>query len=317
MENKILSSEGSLCCHDALIPVIDGIFDTRFGLNKNYSARKCKKCDLVQTYPVPYFDEIKMFYELYYNFGNVNDTLYTRLRENFMVSLFYRLWLSIDGDIAFHLKKGSGRLLDIGCNEGRGLLIYKKNGYEAHGLELNHRAADNARKKGFKVYTDLLEKFEPKQPYQYIVLSNVLEHSLDPSGMLYHVKRLLEPEGEVWISCPNFNSWQRKLFKKYWINWHVPFHIFHFSQITLKNILESEGFKIVDVQYKSPAIWITQSFIARIFGKVGRPTRQLRNPLLVAIILVIVKLLLFPLLLIGNYWGRGDCIVFIAKKSKE
>ncbi len=223
--------------------------------------------------------------------------------------------LIVDGDISFHKMKGSGRLLDVGCNEGRGLQIYQQNGYSAEGLELNETAAAEARKAGFRIYTDPLEQFEPEKLYDVVVLSNVIEHSLDPKDMLNHVNRILEPGGQVWISCPNVDSWQRKLFGRYWINWHVPFHIVHFSQKTLTNILKETGFEIQEIRQDSPALWVAHSIIVRLFAQFGRPTKQLRNPFLVAVLLILIRIFFFPLLWLGNRLGRGDCLVVVAQKS--
>ena len=47
------------------------------------------------------------------------------------------------------------------------------------------------------------------EAYDVAVLSNVLEHALDPAVMLCDVARILKPGGEVWISCPNAASWLR------------------------------------------------------------------------------------------------------------
>jgi cyclopropane fatty-acyl-phospholipid synthase-like methyltransferase len=205
-------------------------------------------------------------------------------------------------------------LLEIGCNEGRGLRIYKKNGFEVEGLEINERAASEARKGGFKVYTEPLEDFQPEEPYDVIVLSNVLEHSLRPKQMLKNVGRILKPDGKVWISCPNVDSWQCELFGRYWINWHVPFHIVHFSKGTLIDMLQKCGFKIQSTGQASPALWLTQSLISLLLAKPGNPTRQLRNPLLVASLMVLVRGLLFSVLWLGNRLGRGDCLVIVATK---
>ena len=60
---------------------------------------------------------------------------------------------------AFYLKANANAtaeylvLLDVGCNEGRGLTMYAGNGFQAEGLELNRVAADAARQKGFVVVT--------------------------------------------------------------------------------------------------------------------------------------------------------------------
>ena len=66
---------------------------------------------------------------------------------------------------------------------------------------------------------------------------------LDPRLMLADVHRLLKPGGEVWISLPNSRSWLRGLFGRSWINWHVPFHITHFSADRLRSLLAEAGFR--------------------------------------------------------------------------
>jgi len=98
-----------------------------------------------------------------------------------------------------------------------------------------------AGKRGFRVFTDSLETFHPEQLYDVVILSHVLEHSLKPKEMLTHVARILNPDGEVWISCPNIKSWQQDIFGRYWINWHVPFHITFFSAATLKFLLNDSA----------------------------------------------------------------------------
>ncbi len=134
----------------------------------------------------------------------------------------------------FTCRGARGRLLDLGCNEGRGLSLYAANGFAAEGLEINETAAALARQRGFTVYTGTLEEFQPVEPYAVVVLSNVLEHSPDPVAMLAQVRRLLQPGGEVWISCPNAESLWRRVFGRGWVNWHVPYHLWHFSPRTLE-----------------------------------------------------------------------------------
>ena len=299
-------------CKTILIPL--NLFDTRFGIVEEYDIGYCSQCGLLQTIPVPSYDEIKNLYDTYYNFGGEKNTLYTRLREWFLSSRIYHLWLIIDGDISFYKIRGSGRLLDIGCNEGRGLKIYQTNGFEVEGLELNATAATVARKKGFIVHTAPIEHFKPVIPYDVVVLSNVLEHSLDPKGMLLHIQQILKPTGQLWISCPNYKSWLRWIFGKHWINWHVPFHIVHYSTENLKRLMKDSGFKIMKIKQVTPALWVAQSIIVRLFSKRGKPTKQLHNPLLVGALMILVRGFLFPLLWLGNRIGHGDCLVVVARK---
>ena len=295
----------------------EALIDTRFGITTPYWSARCKNCGLEQTIPLPTSEELKILYETYYNFGGEEDEIanrYVHFRQLFQNSWLWDFWLTIDGDISFHALRGKGRLLDVGCNEGRGLVHYQESGYSVEGLELNSKAADVARKKGFMVYSDLIEQFEPAEKYDVVVLSNVLEHSLNPANMLAHVARILNSGGEVRISCPNSQSWLRSVFGRFWINWHVPFHISHFSPQTLAGVLQQSGFELIESRQETPALWVAHSILAKLFSKPGYATAQLRSTILVAGLMLLIRGLGFPLLWLGNRLGKGDCLLCIAAK---
>lgn len=291
-----------------------GVTDNRLGTPGEYEIQRCAHCDLEQTFPVPSLEELKQLYETHYNFGGEKGTLYTKSRERFLFSFLYRVWTRIDDDPAFYRRAGKGRLLDVGCNEGRGLRIYARNGFQAEGLDLNEAAAAVARDAGLTVHTRLLEEFHPEAPYDVVVLSNVMEHSLDPRKMLGEVHRILANGGQIWISCPNNESWLRGVFGKSWINWHVPFHTFHFSAKVLRRLLAEIGYTGVEIQTVTPAPWVAQSVITYLFARKGEKNRRLRNPFLVGLFMLIARFLLFPLLWLGNQRGRGDCLLATAAK---
>jgi 2-polyprenyl-3-methyl-5-hydroxy-6-metoxy-1,4-benzoquinol methylase len=305
-----------LFCMEKLSKYKEGIYDTRFGVEGSFDIFKCNACGLVQLWPYPMNYELKSLYETYYNFGGNKKGLYTKLRRLFFESEIYRIWMAIDGDICFHSRRRNGLLLDIGCNEGQGLQIYKKNGFIAEGLEINVRAASEARKRGFWVFTDSLEAFRPERLYDVVVLSHVLEHSVNPIEMLTHVSRILNSDGQVWISCPNVESWQRNTFGRYWINWHVPFHITFFSATTLKSLLNNTGFEVIKIKYATPGLWIAQSIIATLFAKKGKKNYVQRSPILLGFLMFFVRFTFFPLLWLGNLLGRGDCLTIEAQKKQ-
>ena len=291
-----------------------GVTDTRFGVPGAFTIARCAACGLEQTLPRPSQAALIALYENHYNFTGSTGRSYLRLRRLLHSPALYRLWLALDGDISFHRRRGAGRLLDVGCNEGRGLAFYRANGFDAEGLEANPVAAAAARRAGFTVHGDDLADFRPAASYDVVVLSNVLEHFLAPRAALADIRRLLRPGGEVWISCPNAASWLRALAGRAWINWHVPFHIVHFREPRLQALLAEAGFDRVEARQITPALWVAQSVIARVFARPGRTTRALRNPLLVAGLMVLSRLLLFPLLWLGNRLGRGDCLIVVAAR---
>jgi SAM-dependent methyltransferase len=301
-----------IVCGAATSPVLDDVIDFRFGSPGRWTIVRCTACGLEQTAPRPTGPELKTLYETYYNYGGEKGTRYTGWRERFFASWLYRLLLKIDGDMSFHEQHGSGRLLDVGCNEGRNLVFFRRAGFKPEGLELNSHAAEVARSRGFMVYETDLAELKPSLPFDRVVMSNVLEHTLDPRATLADVKRLLVPGGEVWISLPNRRSWQRSVFGRRWINWHVPFHITHFDADTLSKLLRDGGFEIVSLSNISPALWVAQSVIGSVFPQHPRAHRS--APLLGSLILA-ARGLLFPLLWLSNRLGCGDCLIVKARRA--
>ncbi len=301
-----------ILCADELSIFKREIYDIRFGVEGSYDIGKCNNCGFVQLKSPLATAELKKLYERHYNFGGGEKGLYARISTAFFTSFLYRIWIALDGDICFYSRSGTGRLLDLGCNEGRGLLIYKKNGFEAEGVELNEVAAKEARSKGFLVFTMPLEELDPEYLYDVVVLSHVLEHSIEPDTMLKHVARLLKPDGQVWISCPNIQSWLRIIFGRFWINWHVPFHITFFSAVTLKNLLNKNGFEVTKTRFVTPALWIAQSIIGFTFARMGRKDYAQRSPILLGLLMLLVRFILFPALWLGNFTGHGDCLAIKA-----
>ena len=304
-------AEPCLLCGGETRPVLMRVRDTRFASPGEWTILRCQACGLEQTTPRPTGPELKQLYETYYNYGGESGTAYTGWREKLLMSPLYRWFLRLDGDVSFHTQTGSGRLLDVGCNEGRGLVLYRANGFRPEGLELNSRAAEVARSRGFMVYESDIEALQPSLPFERVVLSNVLEHALDPKKMLGAIRRLLVPGGEVWISLPNRRSALRSFFGRDWINWHVPFHIVHFDGDTLRRTLAESGFEMVEERQVTPALWVALSTIAALFP--GRPAMQ-RQPLLVMALMGIARGLLFPLLWAMNRCGSGDCLVVKARR---
>jgi SAM-dependent methyltransferase len=313
--NYARKATSCLLCNGALEKSVGNLIDTRFGIEGTCEVWRCLACGLEQISPVPSSAELGRLYQSYYNFGGERGTSYTRLREWFFSSWLYRIWIFLDGDISFHGRRGVGRLLDAGCNEGRGLRIYARNGFQVEGLELNPNAAAVAREAGFTVHVGDTTDFTAPAAYDVVVLSNVLEHARDPKKVLINARRNLKPGGQLWISCPNSRSWLRKVFGRSWINWHVPFHISHFSAETLRRLLTDADFQNVTIRQITPALWVTQSCIAWLFAKEGTKNTRLRNPFLTLGLMVSARFVLFPALWFGNRIGRGDCLLVVAARA--
>lgn len=298
-----------LICGQSCRPVLTGLWDDRYGAPGTYDVVQCRSCGLEQTWPQPRESELAALYEKFYNRGGGGETVYTKIRERFLLSSLYRVWLRWDGDVSFHLRRGRGRLLDVGCNEGRGLAIFANNGYQAEGLEINPRAAALARERGFTIHTRPLAQLNTPVPYDVIVLGNVLEHTSDPVSMLKEVRRLLAPKGEVWISCPNAASSWRRLFGRRWAQWHVPFHLSHFSRQTLENALGRAGLRLTEVLTFTPALWLAASFCISFNHPKGRANRLLGSSLAMAGLILAARAFILPWAEPDKQNMTGDCLI--------
>src|SRR5450432_1867458 len=69
-----------LLCGSELVPVLEQVFDTRFGLPGTYTIHGCRRCGLEHTSPRPEQDELNHLYEEHYNFAEVTGRSYRGLR---------------------------------------------------------------------------------------------------------------------------------------------------------------------------------------------------------------------------------------------
>lgn len=149
--------------------------------------------------------------------------------------------------------KRGGRILDIGCWEGRQLEEFLRlEGWTCEGIELNTRAADAARQKGIRVFSVSLREFFTQfagRTWDVINLAYVLEHVPDPADVLSRLRRFLAPDGILVVEVPNeFNPLQLAYLKTrqrepYWIA--LPVHLNYFDQPGLGGLVQRCGYDIV------------------------------------------------------------------------
>ncbi len=85
-----------------------------------------------------------------------------------------------------------------------------------------------------------------KSPHMYnaIFMGDVIEHVTDPKKALRVAHELLENDGVLWLSTPNFNSAFSKFYKYRDPMWSEPTHITYFSYSGFEKIANECGFVI-------------------------------------------------------------------------
>jgi SAM-dependent methyltransferase len=226
--------------------------------------------------------------------------------------------------------KGSGSALEIGCGDGYFLEFLKKKGWGVFGVEPSLYACEYAKKNlGLDVFCGILDDFRAKAgSFDLIYMFEVLEHLHDPFLSLCKIKDMLNNDGVLVITVPNFSGLLRKLFGA---NWHfidLPRHLFHFSRKTAQLILEKSGFRILslesvsDINYLDSTIGYSESirFWLRKRGFyppkiIDSDQRKIPSALWKRILHRIEKIIYYPLVKISDMAGIGENLYICAKKK--
>src|SRR3989344_2104623 len=119
--------------------------------------------------------------------------------------------------------KTAKKILDVGCSSGLfGIQLKKTLDAEVWGIELDKKSAKIASKSLNKVLCgDVSEiiKNLPDSYFDIIVFNDVLEHLIDPYGVLLKMKKKLSPEGLIVCSLPNIRyivALKRLILDKQW-----------------------------------------------------------------------------------------------------
>ena len=102
-------------------------------------------------------------------------------------------------------ERGPIRILDIGC--GDGLFFDELAAFGAvEGLEPEASLIRSDNPHRSRIYPVTLADFRPSQPYDLVLLLDVLEHVDDPAGYLRSAVALLNGHGKVIVTVPAFRS---------------------------------------------------------------------------------------------------------------
>lgn len=137
----------------------------------------------------------------------------------------------------------SGKILDIGSGTGTFLHFLREKGWEVTGIEPD----PGARKLARDLYHLELLNFDnifkmPDQNFQLITLWHVLEHVHSLHALVSQIKRLLLPEGFLFIAVPNYHSKDATKYQEYWAAYDVPRHLYHFDQTSMESLMIPHGF---------------------------------------------------------------------------
>lgn len=155
------------------------------------------------------------------------------------------------GEVLTKMQKQSGghTLLEIGIGEGALIAVAKEMGFAVEGVELVKQLAQDIANllKVNITCCDFLEYPEDKQ-YDMITMGDVLEHLSNPRKGLEKARKLLQNNGVLWMSTPNYESAYNQLHHMHTAMWLEPTHVTYFNRRGLENLLQEVGFEVIEYQ---------------------------------------------------------------------
>jgi len=255
-----------LVCGSKTVPLFKKLYDDRYGSPGYFSVYSCGKCGFGRTDPVLERKEIGKFYKKYYSLSGLTPT---KVRNSIDTSSRFISWLFGTDATAHKYIRTSSKVLDVGSGSGSSLLEIKRKGSTGFGVEPDPNAQRIAKKLKLNVFKGFLtDNPFPDRKFDYVTVSQVLEHEPDPLRFLISAKNKLKPDGQIVLAFPNASSIYRKLFGKKWLNWHIPYHINFFTKGSFKRLTKKAGLKVISYRTITPNIW-TVFQIKGLFVKTG------------------------------------------------
>jgi SAM-dependent methyltransferase len=150
-----------------------------------------------------------------------------------------------------------GKLLDIGCGNGKILLLAQNDGFHAKGLELSQFLAYSISSRyGIEVTVSDFLIYIPKKEelFDVVILRHVLEHLPDSILAMTKINQLLQIGGHGVLEFPDIESNGFKIKrilskiglrrKKYKVS-YLPGHCNEFSKESFSYLLKKTGFELI------------------------------------------------------------------------
>ncbi len=145
---------------------------------------------------------------------------------------------------------GNSQALDIGSGFGFYTQALRKLGYRT--VSINPGKYENEvfrNMNGDEPLDMMFEDYQPVEPFGMVMMSQVLEHLLEPDQAIGKVSELLASGGVLACAVPNYASFLVKLLgtKDNACLW-VPEHVNYFTEHGLRALMERNGFRVVRVE---------------------------------------------------------------------
>lgn len=202
----------------------------------HYRINECLECGFVYSSPVLSEEAVRRLY----NAADASPC--TDQTSDQSISVNMRRYVQ---RLMRHSGIRSGRLLDIGCGCGHLLRAAQGLGLEAQGIDPSQDAVQTACGQGCAaLHGNYTAESFPENHFDLVSVIHVIDHVLDPLGLLRNVRRHLRPGGAVLVATHNIASLLARITGDRFLAYNIQ-HITYYTPASLDRMIAAAGLKPV------------------------------------------------------------------------
>ena len=276
-----------------LCPICNGLAsyeysgrDLMYGLHARYDYFVCPACACVFQNPMPdasFYPDDYMVFDQEKRIRNISGLRLALLQQmlgyrHLHNALPYRLLATM---LSPFLRSptpawnGGGRMLDVGCGNGRFLTGMRSLGWSVAGVEFSEAGVKAARLSDLPVHHgDLASARFPDDSFDLITARHVIEHIPEQHLFMAELVRILRPGGRLVIETPCSTALGRQWFGTRWYANDIPRHLLLLSPANLERPGACHGLRktamIMDTTTKN-----FLNSLDYVLGNSGKPSRKI------------------------------------------
>lgn len=249
-----------------------------------YRVVECARCGHVYVNPrLPAERLHEMYQEEYWTSDRAKEFGYTEYLAD--APLYLRTY-RMRSEVLDAYQRPPGRVLDVGCAAGFFLKVMAEKGWTTTGIEISAPMVEYARDqlgledvhRGDVLSVDLGDR----PPFDVVSLWDVIEHLERPDEHLRRVHELLADDGVLVLETQDVSSRFAQVMGSKWQHYKHEEHLYHFHPDSLRRLLESCGFRILENTPRRGGKYVSMEFLVERVGKIHPLLSVLAAPLRLA-----------------------------------
>lgn len=226
-----------------------------------YRAKQCSKCAHTFVANMPTADTLA---EVYATYGYDEEDITS------VPPFIFDILGGVVGTFERYRSKDA-RFLDVGFGTGAFLRVARDHGWRTYGIEASRAAVEqgNRHKLGELLHGDFLTVDWPDEHFDVIVMSELVEHLVEPEPFLRQAARLLRRGGVLYLTTPHGRGISGRVLGASWSVLRPPEHLHLYSIASMQEVLRRCGFGRAKVYTQGV---LPHEIVAHVRNKLGRST---------------------------------------------